>query len=418
MLLGPADEVGMADAGSRFSAVRRRWLGVGRSSLDDARRAGAEAAREALTAAGGPGVSPEMAAPRLLIVFSWEGYDGSRLLAGIREIAGDVPLVGCSTAGEIATAGPGDASVVVMALGGAGFSVATSSAAAGSGLRAAGAEAAGCLSRVGDEGAWPYRVLLLLTDGLAGDQQEIVRGAYSVVGAEVPMVGGCAGDGLAMRATFQFHGDEVLQGSVVAAAIASDAPMGIGVRHGLRRVGDPMLVTGSVDNRVYTLDDAPALDVYLTRLQAPAEAWSDSAAFTRFALTHPLGISRRSGEEVRFVAAADFENRSLGCVAHVPQGGLTWFMTGDDESVLRATDRACAAAVAMLGGHPPIGLMAFDCIARRGVLGEPGIHREVERIAGFAAGAPVAGFYTYGEIARTKGISGFHNQTLVVLALA
>jgi hypothetical protein len=30
----------------------------------------------------------------------------------------------------------------------------------------------------------------------------------------------------------------------------------------------------------------------------------------------------------------------------------------------------------------------------------------------------VAGFYTYGEIARTHGVSGFHNQTLVVLAFA
>jgi hypothetical protein len=33
-------------------------------------------------------------------------------------------------------------------------------------------------------------------------------------------------------------------------------------------------------------------------------------------------------------------------------------------------------------------------------------------------GAPVAGFYTYGEIARTQGVSGFHNQTLVVLAVS
>jgi hypothetical protein len=38
-------------------------------------------------------------------------------------------------------------------------------------------------------------------------------------------------------------------------------------------------------------------------------------------------------------------------------------------------------------------------------------------VAANASGAPVAGFYTYGEIARTRGISGFHNQTLVVLAL-
>jgi hypothetical protein len=43
---------------------------------------------------------------------------------------------------------------------------------------------------------------------------------------------------------------------------------------------------------------------------------------------------------------------------------------------------------------------------------------EVSRLAALVAGAPVAGFYTYGEIARTRGIRGFHNQTLVVLAIA
>ena len=89
-----------------------------------------------------------------------------------------------------------------------------------------------------------------------------------------------------------------------------------------------MLVTSSDENRVLTLDDEPALDVYLRGLDAPPEANHDPAEFTRFALTHPLGLQRRSGEEVRFVAGADFEDRSLTCVAHVPQGGLTWFMEG------------------------------------------------------------------------------------------
>jgi hypothetical protein len=260
-------------------------------------------------------------------------------------------------------------------------------------------------------------VLLLLSDGLAGDQQEVVRGAFGVVGAEMPLVGGCAGDGLKMQATYQLHGTEVLQGAVVAAAIASDGPLGIGVRHGWRRVGEAMVVTASEDSRVFSLNDRPALDVYLDHLAAPPEARADPAAFTRFALTHPLGLSRRSGEEVRFVAEADFTERSLGCIAQVPQGGLAWFMEGDDASVLEATVEACSDALAPLGGQPPLGMMAFDCIARRGVLGEDGIGTEVGRIAEFAGGAPVAGFYTYGEIARTRGINGFHNQTLVILAL-
>jgi hypothetical protein len=221
-----------------------------------------------------------------------------------------------------------------------------------------------------------------------------------------------------MARTQQFWGAEVIEDSVVGAAIASDAPIGIGVRHGWSRVGDPMLVTGSEGSRVLTLDDHPALDVYLDRLDAPAAARTDPAAFTRFAMTHPLGLSRRSGEEVRFVAEADFENRSIGCIAEVPQGGLAWMMEGDGESVLRATDEACLDALAALDGNAPIGMMAFDCIARRGVLGEEGIRDEVRRIGAHSGGAPVAGFYTYGEIARTHGISGFHNQTLVVLALS
>ena len=385
---------------------QRRWSASGRSSAADASAAGREAAAAAVDD------RPDAA---LLVVFCSDAYDPAPLLAGVRAVGGATPLIGCSTSGEISTEGPGDAGVVVMALGGAGFRVRTAAASVGvGGLREAGAEVALAAAAVTDS---PYTALLLLSDGLAGDQDELVRGVYGVLGASVPLVGGCAGDDLRMTRTTQLHGDQVLTGAVVAAALGSDAPLGIGVSHGWRRVGEPMLVTGSEGNRVLALDDEPALDVYLRRLGAPAEAHADPAAFTRFALTHPLGLSRRNGEHVRSVAEADFRTRSLLCVAHVPRGGVAWFMEGDEDSVLDATDAACADALAPLAGQPPVGLLAFDCIARRGVLEAGGLRRETDRISAFAGGAPVAGFYTYGEIARTSGTGGFHNQTLVVLAV-
>jgi hypothetical protein len=260
---------------------------------------------------------------------------------------------------------------------------------------------------------------MLLTDGLAGDQQEIVRGAYSVAGAGVPLVGGCAGDDLEMESTYQLHGHQVLKDAVVSAAIGSDEPIGIGVPHGWERIGEPMLVTDSSENVVNTIDDRPALDVYLERLNAPPEVRSDPAAFINFAQTHPLGLDRQGGEDhVRFIGGANFEDRSLACIARVPQGGLAWLMEGSSESVLAATDAACSDALAGLDGHDPAGILAFDCIARRGVLGDEGITAEVNRVAEHSEGAPVAGFYTYGEIARTQGVTGFHNQTLVVMALS
>ncbi|HVF12251.1 MAG TPA: FIST N-terminal domain-containing protein [Actinomycetota bacterium] len=388
-----------------MNQLKTRWMGVGQSNSKESPDAGYEAATTAL----------EGREAKLLIVFCSDSYDLPALLAGVNRASGSAALIGCSTAGEIASSGPGDAGVVVTALGGEGFSVKTALASrASEDLRGAGSLAASCLDMVEP---LEHKVLMLLTDGLAGDQQEIVRGAYTVAGGAIPLVGGCAGDDMKMTATYQLFNDQVVSDGVIGAAIASEAPLGIGVRHGWRPVGDSFLVTRSSNNRVFSLDDQPALDVYLKLLDAPDEAYTNHAAFTRFAMTHPLGLTRRSEEpHVRFVADADFEERSLICIAEVPQGGTASFLKGDEESVLKATDGACGDALESLSSDP-LGLIAFDCIARRGVLGDLGIVTEVNRISDHAKGAPVAGFYTYGEFARTRGLSGFHNQTLVVLAV-
>ena len=111
-----------------------RWLAVGTSAHSDSRRAGADAATSALT---GPDA-------KLLIVFCSAGHDPAAVLAGIRRgRPADFPLIGCSS-------GRGDRrrrprrghGVVITALGGPGFAVATAAAegAAASRQREAGAE--------------------------------------------------------------------------------------------------------------------------------------------------------------------------------------------------------------------------------------------------------------------------------------
>ena len=82
-----------------------RWFGVGQSSSEDSAAAGAEAARASLR---GPD-------PRLLLVFASPRHDLRALSEAIRGEAPEAPLVGCSTAGEIAGSGPRDSSVVVSA---------------------------------------------------------------------------------------------------------------------------------------------------------------------------------------------------------------------------------------------------------------------------------------------------------------
>jgi hypothetical protein len=386
--------------------LKRRWMGVGRSSLTDSFAAGLEAATTALTGEQ----------PRLLLVFGAISHDPQGLMKGVQAAAPGVPIIGCSTHGEIGPGGPRDGTVVVTALGGEGFAITTAAARDVDGRqRDAGAEAAGCVAMAEDR---PYRVLVLLTDGLARDQETVLRGAYGVVGATIPLFGGAAGDGWRMSGTYQLYDGEVLTNGVVAACIASDAPIGIGVSHGWRPAGEPMIVTESGDGRVYQLDDEPALDKYLERLGAPEAVYRDRWALQQFVLSRPLGVHSRSGIEVRNMSTeVDLDGRSIGGGGNLTQGGLAWAMEGDEPSVLDASAAACRSALDQLGDHPPVGMLTLSCAACRAVLGDDGIEREGARIAEEAGDLPYAGFYTYGEIARTRGINGFHNQTMVVLAL-
>ena len=247
-----------------------RWMAVGRSENLDAHRAGSEAATNAL--AGGDD-------PRLLIVFASDRYDPIELLAGIRASSPETPLIGCSTAGEIASSGPGDASVIVTALGGPGFTVTTSVATgASSDLRGAGATAASALAAVDGR---THRVLMLLADGLAGDQQEIVRGAYEVAGAAVPLVGGCAGDDMRMVATRQFFGDDVLTDAVVVGRDRLRCP----VRH--RRA--PWLAT----RRRTAAWSAPAAAIASSCSTIARRSTSTSSGSTRLGWRGPMPPSSR-----------------------------------------------------------------------------------------------------------------------------
>jgi small ligand-binding sensory domain FIST len=71
----------------------RRWAAVGHSVETDAFAAGSAAASAALVGDD----------PKLLVVFCSDSYDLPQLLAAIAGQAPGTPLIGCTTAGEIAT---------------------------------------------------------------------------------------------------------------------------------------------------------------------------------------------------------------------------------------------------------------------------------------------------------------------------
>jgi hypothetical protein len=387
-------------------------MGVGHSGDADALTAGTQAAQQAVAGR----------LPALLMVYASTGYDLERLLDGVRSHAdGGTVIVGCTTLGEVVAGRPDPmaSGVVVTALGGPGLQIrAQVGRDVSARRREAGAEAAGSVAGLDA----PNRICLLLCDGLVGEQHEVVRGAYGVLGAEVPLVGGCAGDDLTYTRTYQFIGDragvEILSDAVVGVGVGSAGALGVGIAHGWRKVGEPVIVTSSSGGRLFHLDGRPALDAYLEWIGADRGLLEDIKAFRARVFSSPLGMSRRTGEDIRVVHDGDLRDGSLLCLADVPQGALAWMMEPDDEALIHAGAAACAQAIDNLDGADPVGLLVFDCGARKVMLGAAGVEREIAAMAEAGRGVPFGGFYTYGEIARTQGSRGMHHLTVVTLALA
>ncbi len=353
----------------------------------------------------------------LLLVFCSVRHDVPALLEAVRRrAAAGTLVVGCSTMGELTGAGPLDGGVVVMALGGAFEARVRVSRDASADRRTAGAQVAAAF----DDLTLPQGVLLLLCDGLTGQQHEVVRGAHSVVGAAVPMVGGCAADDLTYTATTQFAGDgtgvEVLTDAVVGVALGSHGAFGIGVEHGWSKNGVPLVVTSSRDGVIEQLDGRPAVDAYFEHTGLSRELLDDPVALRAAAFHWPLGLSRRSGEDLRVLHAAD-PDTGLTCLADVPQGALVWVMQAESERLIAAGRRSVVTALEALDGAPAAGVLVFDCGARRSRFDADELREEVAQIAAAAGPVALGGLYTYGEIARTSGARGMHHLTCVTLAI-
>jgi hypothetical protein len=92
-------------------------------------------------------------------------------------------------------------------------------------------------------------------------------------------------------------------------------------------------------------------------------------------------------------------------------------LDGDPDSMVAAARSAAEEARAKLEGAEPAGVLLFDCVCR-GMILKDAFQREVDAVRAVFPGVPMAGFLTYGEIARSHvRLDGWHNATAVVVAI-
>lgn len=393
-------------------------VGVGLSEGEDSYIVGVNACQQAITNMG-------QGQPDAVILFASVKYDQEKVNAGVRSVSGNALLVGSSTAGEITTAGPSTKhSVVVMALksdsikfyAGLGENIAASPFDAG---KQAGDNT---LSQTKE----PLRAFMMLSDVLAGNGADIVRGVLASVGEHFPVVGGASGDDFQFKQTYQHLNDKVYSGVVIGFGWTGDFELGIGVKHGWVPVGSPKKVTKSSGGVVHELDGKPAISIYDEYFGEKEASVLRTETLAKLAVSYPLGMKVEGSDEmlIRDPLTVD-ENGSITCAAEIPENSSIQLMIGSRDEAIKVAGEAARNAVEQLNGSKPKAVIIFNCIARNKLFGERSGDeiKEIQKAVG--PDTPLIGFYTYGEQAPLGGEvrniekcnPAFHNETVVIAVM-
>ena len=384
-------------------------LTIGTSDSSDTAHAAAYAVSSALEGAY---------APAFALVLSTDQYDHGVLAESVTRELGDVPWVGCCTAGVFAGSTVLERGIVVGVFSSrdASIGVGVGGPVSVDGHAAGRAAAAGALNGLPRRMADHHRAMIVMPDAVTGNGADVIRGAASEGGSGLAWAGGGAGDNQRFLRTAQYARGRAIDDHVVALAIDLPRPFGVGIRHGFRPYGPPTLVTRARGATAIELDYECAYEAYRRAVQGRGERVSLDN-FAAFAMTHPLGIPQADGEHVIRDPLSVGADGSLRCVAEVPDGSLVRVMAGDCEALVAAALAAAATARAGVGSDVA-GALVFDCVSRWVML-KGQMHRELDAFReGLGGAVPVLGCLTFGEVgALGGGVPQLHNKTAVVLAL-
>lgn len=257
------------------------------------------------------------------------------------------------------------------------------------------------------------QAVFLLSEGLHVNGSGLLDGMRSVLGDNVVVTGGLAGDNDRFSRTWVLAANEIAADKVVAVGFYGDF---IDYRHGSRGGWDVMgperEVTRSAGNVLYELDGRPALELYKQYLGERAEDLPASG------LLFPLAIRNEAEEDgltVRTILAIDEQQQSITFAGDLPQGSLVQMMYANfDRLVDGANDAATNMTYGVESDGPQL-CIGISCVGRKLILGqrtEEEIEAVVEQLPGNAG---LIGYYSYGEISPlASGRCDLHNQTMTL----
>jgi len=387
--------------------------GTGSSHSTNPKAAAAEALRRACERLRGK-------PPNFGFVFASPDRDLATTLTAARDIMPGTSFIGCSTAGEITESGSAHGSTVLMLVASDEMVAVPAFA---EGLKADPAGNAAQLTadvtrqrKAALARDFRHQTTVLLADGLSGTGEQLVAELQDRAHGQAQIVGGAAGDDGKFKLTTVGTGERAASDAATALSVFGLYRWGVGVNHGLRPTTKQMRVTRATGNVIEELDGQVPFSVYRQHAKERGVSLRPETA-TNYLVANELGIhffDRIARARAPLSVGPD---GSLTCAASVPKGSMVSILDGDVDSMVDAARAAAEEAKESLAGRPAAGVLLFDCVCRGMILKEA-FRREVDAVRQVFGDTPIAGFLTYGEIARYQGkLDGWHNATAVVVAI-
>ena len=373
--------------------------------------------------------------PTLTMVFVSSDLDIEAVNKGVGEIVRDCPVIGTSTAGEIAD-GYFSRSVVVAVIAsprlrvtvGLGRNVSSNfKGAIAEALAGAGASdyfssdhpLNQMLHMSASRGAGISPVLaILFSPGATKTQVSLSHDIHAELRRasvnRVPIFGGCSADYFHFETNYQIVNDTVCSDAIALAFVEAEILFGLGTAHGFSPTTKRALVTKASGHIVEELDGRPAVEVCADLLDIPIDRLGDGVVwFSQF----PFGATDVYGNSLLYVPERVFPDGSIQFGPLVRTDQVLTLMRAARDDIVHAGVSAYTKAVRQGGLKRPSFAVMCSCALRKRLMGadEP---KEMELLRKKTK-IPICGFYTFGEQGVSEdGMPVYSNQSVSTLVFS
>ncbi len=257
--------------------------------------------------------------------------------------------------------------------------------------------------------------ILLFGKGVEINGSALIEGLKHVLGTQIPISGGLAGDAARFESTLTLTPQGADPDGIVALCLYGENIItGHSSVGGWKSFGPARLITKNDQNILYELDGQPALDVYKKYLGEYAKDLPASGLLFPFEM---VDKNNSSLGLIRTILGIDENKGALILAGSIEQLGYLRLMQASADSLVDGAEQAAIYALNAMTDKPEaLFAILVSCVGRRLVMNDL-VEEEVEAIAQILPdNTSISGFYSYGEMSPFSNSTDckLHNQTMTV----